>query len=46
MTILEAIAARHSVRSYQDKPIPAETADALALYASSLAGRNINEGRA
>ena len=29
MTILEAIAARHSVRNYQDKPIPAETADAL-----------------
>ena len=29
MTILEAIAARHSVRSYQDKPIPTETADAL-----------------
>ena len=29
MTISEAIAARHSVRSYLDKPIPAETADAL-----------------
>ncbi|MEA5051739.1 MAG: nitroreductase family protein [Oscillospiraceae bacterium] len=29
MTISEAIEARHSVRSYLDKPIPAETADAL-----------------
>ena len=29
MTITEAIAARHSVRSYLDKPIPAETTAAL-----------------
>ena len=29
MTISEAIAARHSVRSYLDKPIPEETVDAL-----------------
>ncbi len=29
MTISEAITARHSVRSYLNKPLPAETADAL-----------------